>query len=75
MTSTYQREYKEDIAQFFVDSYYAGGAIAEADLPRYLYTCQEQEPLFAGLFYYNRPWYDSLTGKFAAFRDIFRKIV
>jgi RHS repeat-associated protein len=39
-------------------------ADGSADIPRYGYTCQEQEPMFAGLMYYNRRWYDTGTGKF-----------
>jgi RHS repeat-associated protein len=41
-----------------------GGSIAATDIPRYNYTCQEQEPLFAGLLYYNARWYDTNTGRF-----------
>jgi RHS repeat-associated protein len=43
---------------------YAGGSIAETDIPRYGYTCQETEPLFASLMFYGGRWYDTATGRF-----------
>jgi RHS repeat-associated protein len=43
---------------------YSGGSIASEDLPRYAYTSQEQEPLVAGVMYFNRRWYDTSTGRF-----------
>jgi RHS repeat-associated protein len=57
---------------------YAGGNIAETDIPRYGYTCQEKEPIFAdeqeskfaGLMYYNSRWYDTSTGRFLS-EDLF----
>jgi RHS repeat-associated protein len=41
-----------------------GGSIADENIPRYGYTCQEKEPLIAGLLYYNARWYDTGTGRF-----------
>ena len=37
---------------------YSGGSIATENLPLCTYTCQEQEPLVAGLIYINWRWYD-----------------
>jgi RHS repeat-associated protein len=45
-------------------STYGTGTIADTDIPRYNYTCQEQEPLIAGLLYDKRRWYDTNTGRF-----------
>jgi RHS repeat-associated protein len=45
-------------------STYGIGTIADTDIPRYNYTCQELEPLFAGQLFYGGRWYDTSTGRF-----------
>ena len=47
---------------YMTETDYALGAIDSADLPRYLYTCQEYDTM-TGLYDYGRP-YDPKIGKF-----------
>jgi RHS repeat-associated protein len=57
-------EYDAFGEQYQTESDFGGGSIADENLLRYAYTCQEQEPLVAGLMYFNRRWYDTASGRF-----------